>query len=136
MSQEKNQREAKRWLKQAGSDLQAARDSSRTSHYEWACFQAQQAAEKAMKSLWYHMSYEPWGHSLVKLVEDIPDSLLRDELTDIEEHAKSLDKLYIPTRYPNGLPDLTPSDVYTKSEADTAIESAQKILDEVSKLAG
>ncbi|MFA4957150.1 MAG: HEPN domain-containing protein [Candidatus Methanoperedens sp.] len=35
------------WLKQADSDMCAAEDSASSNHYEWACFQAQQAAEKA-----------------------------------------------------------------------------------------
>jgi len=39
------------WLKQADSDLCAAEDSASSTHYEWACFQAQQAAEKALKAL-------------------------------------------------------------------------------------
>ncbi|MDD5616722.1 MAG: HEPN domain-containing protein [Candidatus Methanoperedens sp.] len=39
------------WLKQAHSDLDAAEDSAGSSHFEWACFQAQQAAEKALKAL-------------------------------------------------------------------------------------
>lgn len=34
------------WLKQAHSDLNAAEDSAGSSHFEWACFQAQQAAAK------------------------------------------------------------------------------------------
>jgi len=39
--------EAKRWLAQARRDLKAAKDSSSAGNFEWACFQAQQAAEKA-----------------------------------------------------------------------------------------
>jgi HEPN domain len=39
------------WLKQAASDLQAARDSAHMGHHEWAAFQAQQCAEKAAKAL-------------------------------------------------------------------------------------
>ena len=42
-----------RWLLQAEADLSAARDSERSGHYEWACFQAQQSAEKAVKALLY-----------------------------------------------------------------------------------
>ncbi len=45
--------EAKRWLTQAKRDLKAAKDSARNENYEWACFQAQQAAEKTVKALLY-----------------------------------------------------------------------------------
>ena len=42
--------EAQPWLRQAEADLHAAEDSLTTCHYEWACFQAQQSAEKALKA--------------------------------------------------------------------------------------
>lgn len=129
MSQETNRKEARRWLRQASSDLKAAKDSKDAENYEWACFQAQQAAEKGLKAIWFHMSYEPWGHSLSKLLKDFPDSTTGEMLADLGDSAKLLDKLYIPTRYPNGLPDLTPSEVYTDSEAEQAISSAHAIID-------
>jgi HEPN domain-containing protein len=37
--------------------------------------------------------------------------------------------MYIPTRYPNGLPDMIPAEVFTHGEASQAIDQAQKILD-------
>ncbi len=41
------------WLAQARADLAAAEDSAATGHHEWACFQAQQAGEKALEALLY-----------------------------------------------------------------------------------
>jgi len=32
---------------------------------------AQQAAEKAVKALWYLADAEPWGHSVQKLIGDL-----------------------------------------------------------------
>jgi len=41
-----------------------------------------------------------------------------------------LDKLHMPTRYPNGLPSgARPSQVYTEAEAADAIARAAKIID-------
>lgn len=40
--------------------------------------------------------------------------------------ARLLDKLTIPTRYPNGLPDLTPAEVYGPSDAAAVIGAAEK----------
>ncbi len=40
----------KDWLAQAEHDVQAAKDSMLSNHHEWACFQSQQAAEKALKA--------------------------------------------------------------------------------------
>ena len=36
-----------------------------------------------------------------------------------------LDGYYIPTRYPNGLPDGIPADVYTEKAASAAVELAE-----------
>ncbi|HUJ09942.1 MAG TPA: HEPN domain-containing protein [Verrucomicrobiae bacterium] len=131
MSLEKHQAEAKRWLSQAQSDLRAARGSVTQSAFEWAAFQAQQAGEKSIKALWYHNGLDPWGHSLAELIQEFPLPNIRSQLTPFLDHAKHLDKLYIPTRYPNGLPALTPSEVFTKPEAEQAIEKAHQIIEHV-----
>ena len=44
--------EIKKWFDQASSDLDAAQDSITSRHFDWACFQAQQAAEKGLKALY------------------------------------------------------------------------------------
>jgi HEPN domain-containing protein len=108
--------------------VKAARDSRAAGNHDWACFQAQQAGEKALKALWLARGLDPWGHSLAKLIQTFPEPVLAAELTRLLDLAKQLDKLYIPTRYPNGLPDLTPAEVYTAAEADAAIAAADRIL--------
>ena len=45
-----------------------------------------------------------------------------------------LDKYYIPTRYPNGLTDLTPGQVYNPDDAVQAFERANFFLEESHKL--
>lgn len=44
------------------------------------------------------------------------------------EKAAGLDKFYIPTRYPNGLPDLTPGQVYLRPDAEAGIAMASFLL--------
>jgi HEPN domain-containing protein len=39
------------WFAQAVRDLEQARESEQAERHEWACFAAQQAAEKAVKAL-------------------------------------------------------------------------------------
>ena len=48
-----NLKESMRWVRQAEKDLKASKNSLKSGDYEWACFQAQQAAEKALKSILY-----------------------------------------------------------------------------------
>ncbi|MBU2563260.1 MAG: HEPN domain-containing protein [Actinomycetia bacterium] len=131
MSQENYKEDSIRWLRQAKADIKAAQGSTKNNNYEWACFQSQQAAEKALKALWYFYSSDPWGHSVVKLIQEFPQSEIKKSLNSLLNKAKELDKLYIPTRYPNSLPDLTPSEVYTEEEASKAIESSKIIIKEI-----
>jgi HEPN domain-containing protein len=129
MSREKYRAHAGRWLAQARADLRAAESSLSADSHEWACFQAQQAAEKALKALWLWHSCDPWGHSVLKLIDEFPLEAIRQvALAGLRPAAKALDKLYVPTRYPNGLPELAPFEVYTAEEARTAIESAGGVV--------
>ena len=38
-----------RWVRQTEKDLESARDTFAAKHYEWACFQAEQVAQKGRK---------------------------------------------------------------------------------------
>lgn len=109
MSSEKMVEESRRWLRQAHADLRAARSSRESCSHEWASFQAQQSAEKTVKALWYHSGRDPWGHSITKLIIDFPDETLKTRIGAFIDDAKALDKFYIPTRFPNGLPEMIPA---------------------------
>ena len=62
---------ASRWFDQAKWDLKAARDSEAAGNYEWACFQAQQAAEKALKAFLLAVgSMPPLTHSIRTLLSE------------------------------------------------------------------
>jgi HEPN domain-containing protein len=45
-----------------------------------------------------------------------------------EKASKSLDKYYIPTRYPDALPGIIPSEAFDKDDAEKAISLAEKII--------
>lgn len=47
-----------------------------------------------------------------------------------------LDRFYIPTRYPNGLPDLVPDEAYMQGDAESCIDKATKILEAVKRFLG
>jgi HEPN domain-containing protein len=65
------------WLRQAEHDFGVTETTAAAGQYDWACFAAQQAAEKALKALYQHHHSEGWGHSLDRLiaglVADEPD---------------------------------------------------------------
>ena len=52
------------WLKQGERDLAHARRSLEQGDYEWACFAAQQGAEKAVEAVFQKAGGMAWGHSV------------------------------------------------------------------------
>ena len=128
MSEQKLIQEADRWYEQAVDDLEAASALLVAGKYAQTCFYSQQVGEKALKAIWYFLDLDPWGHSCTRLIQNLPE----DEQTafaSVIETALALDKLYIPTRYPDALVELTPAQAFTKKEGKSAIASAQEILD-------
>jgi len=90
------------WMNQAERDLAHAQSDLEHGFYEWACFSAQQAAEKAVKAVFQQMGAEAWGHSVADLLQELAKHhKISQELLD---GALELDKAYIPTRYPNAHP--------------------------------
>jgi len=136
MSTEKSVQEALRWIRTAEDDLQAAIILKGSRKYSHACFHAQQAGEKSVKSVWYFADEDPWGHSIKKLIEGLQevDPALYNRLKDFTRSAMVLDRFYIPTRYPNGLPDMIPSEAYTDEDADQCIKSASGIIERVKNI--
>jgi len=127
MSRSKDRREAQRWLETAAEDLRAAQALVEAGFHAHACFTAQQSAEKAMKAAWYLIGEAPWGHSIQRLVMDFPqkEQLPLEKLLDL---ARTLDRLYVPTRYPNGLPDFTPEQNFCAADSRQALDLAECFL--------
>lgn len=116
-----------RWLEQARHDQGAATDLLTAGRFNVACFLAQQSAKKTVKGyLIAQGAEEPWGHSVTRLLEDA--ATYNDEFNALMDTAKGLDKLYIPTRYPDSLPAGIPATAYTKAEAEQAIRWADSMI--------
>ena len=85
-----------------------------------------------MKAIWLYHQFDPWGHSVIKLIEEFPErKIYETRLKTLLKEARHLDKLYIPTRYPNGLPELSPFQVFGEEDAVDGIEAARKILETI-----
>lgn len=117
---------SKDWFEQAKCDLQHARNSIKDGDYAWACFAAQQSAEKAVKSLYMKKNAIAWGHSVFVLLENLPEDVIPDKA--LMEKGKILDKHYIPTRYPNAHPSGPAYRFYTKEDADQAIKICEEVM--------
>jgi len=114
------------WMRQAKRDLENAAYELKGGFYEWACFLAQQAAEKAVKAVFQELSAEAFGHSVAGLLERLPAQLRPPQ--DLIDMGKELDKVYVAARYSSVHPEGAPCDLYTEAEAKRLIAYAQKIV--------
>lgn len=122
--------EAARWLKQAEYDLQVAQYDAAGGYHANACFNAQQAAEKALKAFLYRQgARQVTGHSVGELCKHA--GKFRKGFQSLVARAKKLDRYYIPTRYPNGLPGGVPSESYDASDSKLALELASEVINTV-----
>jgi len=120
--------EGKRWLEQAIEDLKWAKDLAERGGYHIACFLSQQVGEKALKAFLYAQGEEiVIGHSVERLCH-LAAKYEANFLKKVKKWA-ILDGFYIPTRYPNGLPDSIPAKVYTSDAAGEAVRLAGEIVD-------
>ncbi len=115
------------WMDQARGDLEHARADVRGGFYDWACFSAQQAAEKAIKAVFEKLGREAWGHSVAGLLEELAE--LRMVPEELHQLALELDKAYIPTRYPNAHQRGAPRRLYTRAEAERLVGYAARVVE-------
>ena len=117
---------SKDWLDEAQGDLAHAQNDVQGGFYNWACFSAQQAAEKAIKAVFQRMGAEAWGHSVADLLKELSKKYKIPQ--GMSDSALELDKAYIPTRYPNAHPSGSARNRYTKNEAMRLIGYAEGIV--------
>lgn len=119
--------EGRRWLEQAEEDLRWAKDLAERGGYHIACFLAQQIGEKALKGFLYGQGEEiVLGHSIERLCHEAAQ---RDpQFGDQVRTWAILDGYYVPTRYPNSLPDSIPARVFTSDAAREAVRLAEAIV--------
>ena len=115
------------WFRQALRDLSQAEESSGAGRHEWACFAAQQAAEKAVKALHLSLGQEAWGHVVARLLSELPVAATAPTL--LIEKAHALDAHYIPSRYPNSHPEGPPFEHYSRLQSEESIRYAREIVE-------
>jgi HEPN domain-containing protein len=125
--------EGERWLAQAIEDLRWAGFLAREGGWHLACFLAQQVTEKALKAFLYAQGEEiVLGHSVERLCA--ASAHYQPEFADKARRWSLLDGYYIPTRYPNSLPDGIPANVYTQEAAQGAVALAEEAVAWVKQL--
>ena len=107
------------WFRQAERGLEQAHSSARSERHGWACFDAQQAAEKAVKAVHLSFGKAAFGYVIARLLRELPVEV-PDKLVD---KARILDNLYVSTRY--ALNEAT----HGARESRQAINCAGEIID-------
>ena len=115
------------WMDQAIRDLAHAHQALATGYYEWACFSAQQAAEKAVKAVFQKLGAEVWGHVIGEMLDEL--TKIAPVAPEMLDDARELDKAYIPARYPDAMPDGSPGRWFTQREGARMVGYAAHIVE-------
>lgn len=122
------------WLGEARVELAAARDLLQGGHWSWCCFTCQQAAEKALKALCERFRVSHFGHNLNQLLGDLEDHVAVPH--DMREACAALNRLYIPTRYPDAYDRGVPGQQYIEHDAHEAVRDAEEVVSFAERLIG
>ena len=114
-------------LAQALRDLRHAESSVSLGDYEWACFAAHQAAEKALEAVYQALGREARGHDLVRLLRGLREAGL-DPPAALADAAAMLDKHYVAARHPDAYTEGYPGEHYTPGEAGRCVEAARALV--------
>jgi HEPN domain-containing protein len=114
-------------LEQAERDLAVAQHNASSGFHEWAAFDSQQSAEKAVKALIEHLNGSARGHSITELLLRLPASVQAPSL--VLAAAGELDRVYITSRYPNGFAAGSPGRHFSEISSRRLIEHARVILE-------
>ena len=119
-----NHVEWSRYLSQARHTLASARRDIDDGDFAWACFKSQQAAEMAAKGLIRACGGLATGHSVVSLLQAAVETMPEG----IAHCARELDKVYIPTRYPDVYDAGSPHEYFDHRDASAHVECAAAII--------
>ena len=96
--------------------------------FDKGCFIAQQSGEKALKACLYATGKRRViGHSLFEMANELVEN--EKTFQEIMNETRRLDRFYIPTRYPNGLPGGSPFQIYTERDLTEAFKDLKKVID-------
>ncbi len=119
---------ARRWLAQAEHDLQVTRIMFENGLWAKTCFESEQTAQLALKAFLYGLGRRAINiHSIGELILEC-GSHDEDFLVYLDR-GKTLDKYYLPTRYPDALPPpAIPYQSFTEDEARQALDLAVDLV--------
>ncbi|MFQ6028493.1 MAG: HEPN domain-containing protein [Dehalococcoidia bacterium] len=120
---------ARRWLAQAEYSLRMTRSMVEGGFGAGACFHAEQTAQLALKAFLFSAGRRFVNiHSVRELA--INCSNHDQGFAAFVEYGLVLDRYYLPTRYPDVLPEpAVPFESFTRQDADQALEFVEETLE-------
>jgi HEPN domain-containing protein len=121
-------REAVYWIREAWHDLCTARILHAARRFNAAAFYSHQAAEKALKSLFFVAlrAEPPRTHALTELYRELKRAGV-DFVPALEERVAELNKFYTVSRYPDAAAG-QPFEAVTRGDAERALETASAVV--------
>jgi HEPN domain-containing protein len=116
------------WRTQALGDQSAAEDLFRTGHWAWCCFACHQAAEKFLKAALEARRVPHEGHSLPTLVRNLSQAVDHPMPDPVMAACRALNRLYIPTRYPDAHQEGAPVELYGERDARSALQDLREVV--------
>jgi len=118
------------WLKQADYDMDTAEYIYTGGRYIYAIFMCHLAVEKALKGIYQQKleSVPPKTHNLLYLIEKTQVQ----PSADLQKSIVFLNRLSIPTRYPDDLQRMMKE--YTQEKTGEILESSKEVLRWLKKL--
>ncbi|MBD3195985.1 MAG: HEPN domain-containing protein [Candidatus Lokiarchaeota archaeon] len=116
-----------KWLEEAENDFEMGEILLKSKKFNGAVFHYQQAAEKSLKAILYYNDKQPWGHSILSLIND----LIEEGSHSYEKfitYAREIDRHYTTTRYPDALPNISPKDAYDSIIATRIRKEVEEII--------
>jgi HEPN domain-containing protein len=129
------------WVTQYEKDLEFASVAAEKGFYEWACYLSQQAAEKAVKSVFFEIEItspkDLKTHAIGYLSGYVPKAFFDGVNIEVFERDCLALTEYIETaRYPGVYDDHCPSGFYTEKNASDAIKQAERVIESVKLIEG
>jgi HEPN domain-containing protein len=118
------------WMEQARRSFHAGELVEQGSEHFMACFSYQQAAEMALKAGLEALGLDHQGHYLPGLLSTLAARRGTEAPDGVAGAARRLNRLYIPTRYPDAEGGV-PAENYDADDSARARSDAQRVIEYV-----
>ena len=116
------------WFAEATNDFEMGNILFNAQKFNGAVFYFIQAAEKAIKALLYLFNLQPWGHSILNLLNEYEKKGTQIS-TELKQNAKEFERHYSRSRYPDASPPKAPKDAYNEKAAQKIRDNSKSFLE-------